>query len=76
MLGASYNGNEERVTRLLMKIDGRRPQPSCEVGGLKSLKEGRKGNRELKRLTCSINYESDSAKSRGKSRERALALSQ
>ena len=76
VLGASYNGNEERVTRLLMEIDGRRPQPARAMGGLKSLKEERKGNRELKRLTCFVNYESDSAKSREKSKERVLALSQ
>jgi hypothetical protein len=76
VLGASYHGNEERINRLLMEIDGRRPQISCEVGGVKKLKEGRKGTRELKRLTCSINYESESAKSRGKSRERVLSLSQ
>jgi hypothetical protein len=76
VLGASYHGNEERINRLLMEIDGRRPQTSCEVRGVKNLKEGRKGTRELKRLTCSINYESESAKSRGNSRERALSLSQ
>ena len=76
VLGASYHGNEERINRLLMEIDGRRPQISCEVGGVKKLKEGRKGTRELKRLTCSINYESESAKSRGKSRERVLSISQ
>uniref|UniRef100_A0A2N9II99 Uncharacterized protein n=1 Tax=Fagus sylvatica TaxID=28930 RepID=A0A2N9II99_FAGSY len=74
VLGASYHGNEERINRLLMEIDGRRPQISCEVGGVKKLKEGRKGTRELKRLTCSINYESESAKSRGKSRERETKL--
>jgi hypothetical protein len=76
VLGASYHGNEERINRLLMEIDGRRPQISCEVGGVKKLKEGRKGTRELKRLTCSIIYESESAKSRGKSKERVLSLSQ
>ena len=76
VLGASYHGNEERINCLLMEIDGRRPPISCEVGGVKKLKEGRKGTRELKRLTCSINYESESAKSGGKSRERVLSLSQ
>lgn len=59
-----------------MEIDERRPQPSHEVVGVKNMTEGRRGSRELKRLTCSINYDSDSAKSRGKSRERVLALSQ
>lgn len=76
VLSATYKGNEERITRLLMEIEGRRPQPSRKVGGVKNMTEGRRGSRELKRLTCSINYESESAKSRGKSRERVLALSQ
>uniref|UniRef100_A0A2N9HVH9 Elongation factor P C-terminal domain-containing protein n=1 Tax=Fagus sylvatica TaxID=28930 RepID=A0A2N9HVH9_FAGSY len=31
VLGASYHGNEERINRLLMEIDGRRPQPSREI---------------------------------------------
>ena len=75
-LGASYHGNEERINRLLMEIDGRRPQPSREVGGVKITKDGRTGSRELKRLTCSINYDSDSATRRGKSRERVPVLSQ
>lgn len=76
VLGASYNGNEERINRLLMEIDGRRPQLSREVGGVKITKDGRTGSRELKRLTCSINYDSDSATRRGKSRERVPVLSQ
>ena len=76
VLGASYHGNEERINRLLMEIDGRRPQPSREVGGVKITKDGRTGSRELKRLTCSINYDSDSATRRGKSRERVPVLSQ
>uniref|UniRef100_A0A2N9IHU7 Reverse transcriptase domain-containing protein n=1 Tax=Fagus sylvatica TaxID=28930 RepID=A0A2N9IHU7_FAGSY len=42
VLGASYHGNEERINCLLMEIDGRRPPISCEVGGVKKLKEGRK----------------------------------
>jgi hypothetical protein len=76
VLGASYYGNEERINRLLMEIDGRCPQSSREVGGVKIIKDGRTGNRELKRLTCSINYDSDSATRRGKSRERVPVLSQ
>jgi hypothetical protein len=76
LLGASYVGNEERVTRLLMEIDAQRAQCASE-GGMKSkIKAGRKGSRELKRLSCSINYESDSATARGNSRERVLSLSQ
>jgi hypothetical protein len=76
VLGASYNGNEERINRLLMEIDGNRPQLSHETGRVNNLKDVRQGSRELKRLTCSINYDSDSAMYRGKSRERGLALSQ
>jgi hypothetical protein len=76
LLGASYVGNEERVTRLLMEIDARRVQCASE-GSMKSkIKVGKKGSRELKRLSCSINYESDSATARGNSRERVLSLSQ
>uniref|UniRef100_A0A2N9HJW1 Reverse transcriptase domain-containing protein n=1 Tax=Fagus sylvatica TaxID=28930 RepID=A0A2N9HJW1_FAGSY len=67
VLGASYNGNEERINRLLMEIDGNRAQVSREAGKVNHLKDVRKGSRELKRLTCSINYDSDSAMSRGKS---------
>ena len=59
-----------------MEIYGRRPQPSHEVGVVKITKDGRMGNRELKRLTYSINYDSDSATRRGKSRERVPLLSQ
>jgi hypothetical protein len=76
VLGASYHGNEEQINRLLMEIDGRRPQPSREVGCVKITKDGRTGSRELKRLTCSINYDSDSATRRGKSRERVPVFSQ
>jgi hypothetical protein len=76
VLGASYNGNEERINRLLMEIDGNRAQLPREAGKVNNVKDVRKGSRELKRLTCSINYDSDSAMSRGKSRERGLALSQ
>lgn len=59
-----------------MEIDGRCPQPSREVGVMKIMKDGRTSNRELKRLTYSINYDSDSATRRGKSRERVPLLSQ
>ena len=76
VLGASYNGNEERINRLLMEIDGSRSQLFREAGRVNNVKDARKGSRELKRLTCSINYDSDSTMSRGKSRERGLALSQ
>ena len=76
VLGASYHGNEERINRLLMEIDGRHPQLSREVGVVKITKDGGTGNRELKRLTCSINYDSDSTTRRGKSWERVPVLSQ
>jgi hypothetical protein len=76
LLGASYEGYEERVTHLLMEIDARRTQRTSK-GGMKSKKKvGGKGSRELKRLSCSINYESDSATARSNSRERVLLLSQ
>ena len=59
-----------------MEIDARRTQLTSE-GGMKSKKKvGGEGNRELKRLSCSINYESDSATARSNSRERVLLLSQ
>lgn len=75
-MGASYKGNEGKVTRLLMEIDGRRVQNAREASVKKKLKEGGKCSRKLKSLTCSINYELDSAKSRGNNMERALLLSQ
>uniref|UniRef100_A0A2N9GD12 Reverse transcriptase zinc-binding domain-containing protein n=1 Tax=Fagus sylvatica TaxID=28930 RepID=A0A2N9GD12_FAGSY len=39
VLGASYNGNEERINRLLMEIDGSRPQLSREAGRVNNLKD-------------------------------------
>uniref|UniRef100_A0A2N9IF49 CCHC-type domain-containing protein n=1 Tax=Fagus sylvatica TaxID=28930 RepID=A0A2N9IF49_FAGSY len=39
VLGASYNGNEERINRLLMEIDGNRPQLSHEAGRVNNLKD-------------------------------------
>lgn len=69
ILGASYKGNEESITRLLIEIDGRRIQNSREVKATKNMKGGGKGIRELNSLTCSINYGSDSAKIRGTSRK-------
>ena len=76
LLGASYEGYEERVTHLLMEIDARRTQRTSEGGMKLKKKVGGKGSRELKRLSCSINYQSDSATARSNSRERVLLLSQ
>ena len=76
LLGVSYVGNEERFIRLLMEIEARRAQCASEGGRKSKIKAGRKGSRELKRLSCSINYEVDSATARGNSRGRVLSLSQ
>jgi hypothetical protein len=56
------------------KLTESRPQLSREAGRVNNLKDVRRGSRELKRLTCLINYDSDSAMSRGKSRAKGSSF--
>ena len=54
-MGASYEGFEDQVLEVLMAIDAR-----CRLVGLgnrKSTASGKNGNRELKGLVSTINYE-------------------
>lgn len=58
LVGASYEGYEEEVTRLLMAIDARRIQWVKETSRLKkAARASQIGSRELKNLYSSINYE-------------------
>ena len=76
-LGASYEGYEEEVIKLLQAIDARRPQqPSDKANFSKVTKTGGRGSRELKRLTTSVNYDTGSARRRVDPRERGLAITQ
>ena len=58
-LGASYEGYEEVVTRLLMVIEARRNQNGGEPSVMKKASSSRlQRKRELKGLVSSINYDS------------------
>lgn len=58
LLGASYSGYEQVVTKLLMDIEARHLQRKAGMIGPQRLSSsGRKCSRELKGLVSSINYE-------------------
>jgi hypothetical protein len=61
LVGASYEGYEERVLEVLAAIDARRRKagPSSR----KSTPSGKRGTRELKGLVSSINYETRGSQS-------------
>ena len=76
-LGASYEGYEAEVLNLLKSIDARRPQqPQDKESAMKEAKSGGRGNRELKGLLSSMNYDTGTARRRIDPRERVLALVQ
>ena len=68
VLRASYEGYEQTVTELLMDIEARYLQRKAGmVDSRRPSSLGRKGNRELKGLISSVNYESrDSREAKGK----------
>ena len=61
LVGASYEGYEERVLEVLVAIDARRRKvgPSSR----KSTPSGKRGTRELKGLVSTINYEARGSQS-------------
>ena len=64
LMGASYEGYEEEVTRLLMEIDARRIQRVKETSrSKKAARVSHRGSRELKNLCSSINNEGSSVRS-------------
>ena len=74
VLGASFEGYEEELTKILQDIEARRKQKGgMDDIGKKAMKSGGKGSRELKNLVSSINYEGKSAKNKGQ-RERGRPL--
>lgn len=72
--GASFEGYEEELTKILQDIEARRNHKvGQDAAGKKDVKPGGKGSRELKNLVSTINYEARSAKTRGQ-RERGMPL--
>ena len=61
LVGASYEGYEEKVLEVLVAIDARRRKagPSSR----KSTLSGKRGTRELKGLVSTINYETQGSQS-------------
>ena len=72
LVGASYEGYEDEVIALLQKIESRRPQPCDPKQGRGS--QSARGQRELRGLQSSVNYDTQSASRRIK-RERVMMLS-
>ena len=70
VLGASYEGYEQDVIKLLMDIEAKHIERKAALGGIqKHTSSGKKCSRELKRLVSSVNYEarhSKEAKGKGK----------
>ena len=76
-LGASYEGNEEIVIGLLQTIEACRAQKGhSEVLIKRGRPSATKGQRELKGLVSSVNYEPRTPESRRSFRERALLITQ
>ena len=77
VLGASYEGNEEIVIGLLQTIEACRAQKGhSEVLIKRGRPSATKGQRELKGLVSSVNYEPRTPESRRSFRERALLITQ
>ena len=76
VLGALYAGHEMEIMNLLMTIDASRQHDRHNTRANKhSSKSGSKGNRELKNLISTINYDSGSSKCRNNNRDRVLVVS-
>ena len=77
MWGASYEGFENRVEKLLLEIEARRNQRlNANQGEKKGTRTRQRLSRELKNLCSSINYEGSSISKRSVSRERDVAVHQ
>lgn len=53
MVGVSCDGYEDNLMHLFEELEIRRGHGMCALGG----RARRKGERELRRLECSINYD-------------------
>jgi hypothetical protein len=77
VLGAYYEGFEDRVEKLLLDIEERRNQRiNDHLGVKKGTRTGPRLSRELKNLSSSINYEGNSAAKRSVSRDRVVTVYQ
>ena len=77
VLGAYYEGFEDRVEKLLLDIEERRNLRINEhMGVKKGTHTGPRLSRELKNLSSSINYEGNSAAKRSVSRDRVVTVYQ
>ncbi len=77
VLGAYYEGFEDRVEKLLLDIEERRNQRiNDHLGVKKGTRTGLRLSRELKNLSSSINYEGTSVSKRGVSRDRVVTVYQ
>jgi hypothetical protein len=77
VLGAYYEGFEDRVERLLLDIEERRNQRiNDHLEVKKGKRSGPRLSRELKNLNSSINYEGNSASKRSVARDRVVSVYQ
>jgi hypothetical protein len=74
LVGASYEGYEDEVIALLQKIESGRPQASDRTPKQARGSHSARGQRELRGLQSSVNYETHSA-SRRTMRDREMILS-
>ena len=76
-LGASYDGNEEVVMKMLQNIEARKIQKGEFGHSLKRKRQSvSKGQRELRGLISTINYEPRTPESSRIQRERAMLIDQ
>ena len=75
-VGASYEGYEDEIIALLQKIEAQRPQQRQKVPSQKGGNQSaNRGQRELRNLQSSMNYDVRRSSSCRNTRERALMLS-
>ena len=75
LVGASYEGYEDEVIALIQKIESRRPQPRDRTPKQDRGSQSARGQRELRGLQSSINYDTQLSTSRRTKRERVMMLS-
>ena len=77
VLGASYEGFEDRIEKLLLDIEESRNQRlNDNLGVKKGIRTGPRLSRELKNLSSSINYEGNSASKRSVFRDGVVIVYQ
>jgi hypothetical protein len=75
VLGASFEGFEEEMTKILQSIEERRNTRDGKSNVRKQvLKYAGKGSKELKNLISTINYEAGSSRNKGTRRGRGMPL--